>query len=73
MSTNFVHGFFLKSGDSINAQPNRKLFNAKAVNGDKKLVWDNTYVKTPFTLPSINNVIVSIHDCLLYEAGTLIK
>ena len=40
MSNNFVHGFFLKAGDSVNDQPNDNGFNAKAksiYNNEKEL------------------------------------
>ena len=75
MANNSVHGFFLKSGDSGNDQPNDNGFNAKAkaVYNNEKMVWDEVFVTTPFSPAHMNTVIVKMWARLTCESGSLIK
>ena len=75
MSHNFVHGFFLKAGDSVNDQPNDNGFNAKAksIYNDEKALWDEEYVTTPYSPPMMNKVMVKMWSRLSCEAGNTIK
>ena len=75
MANNSVHGFFLKSGDSGNDQPNDNGFNAKAkaVYNDEKMAWDEVFVTTPFSPAHMNTVIVKMWARLTCESGSLIK
>ena len=75
MSDNHVHGFFLKSGDSSNDQPNDNGFNAKAkaIYNEEKAKWDEQFVSTPFSPAHMNKVISATYARLSITSGQVIK